>query len=379
MSDSRIEAEPWEVVHARHSTKWRAFDSDVIPMHVAEMDYPVAEPIRRALGEMVANSDMGYLGPIPEIAPAFASFARARWGWEPDTSGAKLATDVGVATVEYLRHMRAESVIVTSPVYSGFWSWLSELNVEIVDVPLTVTWSLDLDGIEREFARGVKYLLLCNPHNPLGKSFSRDELVALADLADKYGATVIADEIHAPLTYPGVDFVPYLSLGPAAERTGVLITSTSKSWNLAGLKAAFLLAVGDKAKELEGLPPSMHYRSGILGAFSMAVAYSEGVTWLDSAITTIVAARDHLATEIERLLPDARLLFTPEAGYLAWVDVTGLNLGDKPADTILEKGRVSVVAGTVHGPQFGQQIRLNFATSHELITEALTRISSIGV
>ncbi|MEY4477663.1 MAG: hypothetical protein RJA31_1167 [Actinomycetota bacterium] len=182
-------------------------------MHVAEMDYPVAEPIRAMLGELVAKSDMGYLGPIPEIAPAFVKFAEDRWGWTPDTSNARLAPDVGVATVEFLRAHGAKRVLITSPVYAGFWHWLEELDIDIVDVPLTADFRLDLEGIEREFANGVGYFLLCNPHNPLGRVFGRDELTALADIADRHNAVVISDEIHAPLTYPGVDFVPYLSLG----------------------------------------------------------------------------------------------------------------------------------------------------------------------
>jgi cystathionine beta-lyase len=377
VTDKRIVAENREVLLARHSQKWRLYPNDVIAMHVAEMDYPVAEPIRRVLGEMVANSDMGYLGPIPELAPAFVNFAKRRWGWEPDTTGAKQAADVGVATVEYLRHHRVRKVIVTSPVYSGFWKWLHELDIEIVDVPLTGEHRLDVAGIEAQFAAGVKHLLLCNPHNPLGRVFSRAELMELAEAADRHNSVVISDEIHAPLTFPGVEFVPYLSLGPAAERTGVLITSTSKSWNLAGLKAAFLVAAAPRQPDFEVLPDSMHYRSGLLGAFSMATAYSEGEVWLDSAIETIISARNHFAAELARLLPAAKLELLPEASYLAWVDVSGLGLGDSPADRILEEARVSVVAGPALGSKYTQHVRFNFATSHELITEALTRIASI--
>ena len=378
MTDSRIEAESWETLRTRHSAKWRRFPDDVIPMHVAEMDYPVAEPIREFLGNLVATSDLGYLGPVPEIAPAFTAFAERRWGWTPDTSHARMAPDVGVATVEFLRAHGVRRVLITSPVYSGFWHWLEELDIEIVDVPLTAEWGLDLAGIEKEFAGGVSHLLLCNPHNPLGKVFARAELSALAELADRYNAVVISDEIHAPLTYPGTEFVPYLSLGPAAERTGVLVTSTSKSWNLAGLKAAFILGHGERgAALLRPLPEAMHWRSSILGAFSMAVAYQDGIEWLDSTLHTLQVARDHFANELARILPDARLEMVPEAGYLAWVDVSGLDLGERPWVHMLDKGRVAVVPGTDLGPQYTQHVRINFATSPELITEALTRIASL--
>ncbi len=377
MSDNRIGAESREALRARHSAKWRQYPDDVLPLFVAEMDYPIAEPVKRILTDLVNANDLGYLGAIPEIAPAFAEFAEKRWGWTPDTSHLKLACDVGVATVEFLRANHAKSVVVTSPVYSGFWSWLTELNVDIVDVPLTDAFDMDFAGIEKAFASGVRFFLLCNPHNPLGRVFGREELLALAQLADKYGATVIADEIHAPLTFPGTEFVPYLSLGPAAERTGVLVTSTSKSWNLAGLKAAFLLVHEDKAAMFDQLPASMHYRSSILGAFSMATAYSEGVPWLDTTIDTIVAARDHFANELERLLPGAHLEWMPDAGYLAWIDVSGLGLGETPNERILTDAKVALVAGTNCGPAYVNHVRINFATSHEIITEALERIAKI--
>ena len=377
MSDNRIGAEPLDVLRGRHSAKWRLYPDDVIPLFVAEMDYPIAEPLKRTLTDFVNSNDLGYLGAIPEIAPAFTSFAERRWGWTPDTSHMRVAADVGVATVEYLRANKAESVIVTSPVYSGFWSWLKELDVDIVDVPLTDSFDMDFAGIEKAFAGGVKYFLLCNPHNPLGKVFGRAELLALAELADKFGATVIADEIHAPLTFPGTEFVPYLSLGPVAERTGVLVTSTSKSWNLAGLKAAFLLTHEDKAATFDKLPASLHCRASILGAFSMATAYTEGVPWLDSTIDTIIEARNHLETELARVLPDAKLEWVPDAGYLAWIDVSALGLGENPHERILADAKVAFVAGTNCGPDYVNHVRINFATSHDIITEALERIAAI--
>ncbi len=377
MSDIRIDAEPLDVLRRRHSEKWRHFPADVLPMFVAEMDYPIAEPIKRALTDLIASNDLGYLGDVPEIGPAFVEFATNRWGWTPDVTNIRLAADVGVATVEYLRANKAESVIVTSPVYSGFWSWLNELAIDIVDVPLTEKFDLDFDGIERAFAGGAKFFLLCNPHNPLGRVFGRDELLHLAEIADAYGATIIADEIHAPLTFPGTEFVPYLSLGSVAERTGVLITSTSKSWNLAGLKAAFLLAYGDKAGTFDKLPRSMHYRSSILGAFSMATAFSEGTPWLDATIDTIITARDHFVSELARLLPAARLEWIPDAGYLAWIDVSGLGLGDNPHERILVDAKVALVAGTQCGPDYVNHVRINFATSHDMITAALERIAAI--
>ena len=365
-------------LYSRHSSKWRRFSADVLPMHVAEMDFEIAEPIRSQLARMVTESDLGYLGPVPEVAAAFEKFAATRWGWKIDPAQLKLATDVGVATVEYLRAnlQPGERVVITSPVYSGFFEWLKELNIEPFDVPLAHTeqgWRLDLGGIERAFAQGHLTLLLCNPHNPVGRAFDREELSALAELAARYDATVISDEIHAPLTYG--EFVPYLTCGDAAEQTGVVITSSSKSWNLAGLKAAFLLTQSaSMAAKVAKLPPATHWRTSILGAFSMATAYSEGVEWLDTTIEVLDDNRKHLASELTRLLPPVRYEI-PEAGYLAWLDITDLPLTTKQ---IHEDAKVALVAGPdMGGAAYENWARLNFGTSKAIITEGLERIARL--
>jgi cystathionine beta-lyase len=377
MPDQKIEAPPLDVLKTRHSSKWRRFPEDVLPMHVAEMDFPIAEPIQRRIITMVSESDLGYLGPIPEVANAFAKFAKNRWNWTIDEAQLKLATDVGVAVVEFLRANNATNtkVIVNSPVYHGFWEWLGELNITPVDVPLNPDYSLDIDGIEKEFANGVKYLLLCNPQNPVGKAFSREDLTALAHIAKKHDAIVISDEIHAPLTYKNETFTPYLDCGPEAEETGVCITSASKSWNLAGLKAAFLLTQSKTMQSMVNrMPQATHWRSSIVGAFAMAEAYENGDTWLDSTLQTLDENRHHLKRELQRLFPEVNYII-PEAGYLAWLDVASWKLGDKTVDHLIQKAKVALVPGNDHGPQYANHVRFNFGTSPELITEGLTRIA----
>lgn len=347
-------------------------------MHVAEMDFAIAEPIQALITKMVSESDLGYLGPIPEVASAFAGFAKAEWNWTIDEAQLKLATDVGLATVEYLRANLepGQRVIITSPVYSGFFEWLKELNIEPVDVPLLQTpqgWRLDLEAIEAAYRQGHLTLLLCNPHNPVGRAFDRSELTALAELSHRYDATVISDEIHAPLTYG--EFVPYLTCGEAAEATGVVITSSSKSWNLAGLKAAFLLTQSAKmAAKVAKLPSALHWRTSIVGAFAMAEAFTNGVPWLRATMATLDENRNHLAAEIARLLPGVEYQL-PEAGYLAWLDLSATPLTTK---RILEEARVSLVPGPdMGGEAYENFARLNFGTSKAIITEGIERIARL--
>ena len=377
MSDSRIEAPALDVLHERHSSKWRRFPVDVLPMHVAEMDFQIAQGIRDRLLKMVTESDLGYTGPMPEVAQSFEGFAKDRWNWNIDKSQLKLVTDVGVGVVEFLRAngVTDGKVIINSPVYHGFWEWLGELNIEPIDVPLAPNYDLDIDGIEREFAAGVKFLLLCNPQNPVGKAFSRAQLTELAKVAKKHGAVVISDEIHAPLTYEDHEFTPYLNCGPDAESTGICVTSSSKSWNHAGLKAGFVLTQSAEMQAKANLmPQATHWRSSLLGAFALVEAYSNGTDWLDNTVKVLDDNRKFLKSELKKRFPEVTYEL-PDAGYLAWLNIGAWNLGAETVNHLVAKGRVSLVPGNDHGPEYTDFVRLNFGTSQEHISEGLARIA----
>ena len=371
-----------ETLRQRHSSKWRRFEGDVLPMHVAEMDFEIAPEIRAILIEMTTNSDLGYLGPIPELGLAFASFAKTRWSWEVDPKQLKLATDVGVAAVEIFRALGnpGDKVVINSPVYTNFFSWIKEAKMTLEDLPLVrdgSAWNLDLAALETTFKNGAKFYLMCNPHNPMGKLYTKAELIQVAELAKKYDVVVISDEIHAPLTHREAAFVPFLSVSDEAREVGMTITSASKAWNTAGLKAAFLIT-GHKhwAAKLIKLPPDMHWRSSLMGAFAMAEAYTNGINWINSAVETIEANQRFLQAELEAKIPEVKMNIA-EAGYLAWLDISGLNLGANPAQELLEKAKVGVVPGTDLGPQYIDFIRFNFATSEDNIREAVDRIKAI--
>ncbi len=364
----------------RNSAKWRRFSEDVLPMHVAEMDFEVADPIRSRLIEMVNNSDLGYLGPLPELAQAFSLFSKKRWGWEIDEAGIRLATDVGVAAVETLRAVGTpgDRVLVNSPVYASFFKWIAEVGMQPQDAPLVLNgnrWSLDLQAVEDAFKSGVKIYLLCSPQNPVGTVHSFEELSTIAELASNYGVIVISDEIHAPLAWES--FTPFLSLDASVGQS-LTITSTSKAWNTAGLKAAFLFTQSDTMRErLRVLPDAMNWRASLLGAFSMVEAYNNGETWLDSAVKSIQENLAFLRFELEKQLPKAKF-FDMSATYLAWLDLSDYGLDDLQG-RLLRDAKVSVVAGSDHAPdgKYSNFIRFNFATSQPRIAEAVRRMASV--
>lgn len=385
MTDFSVQALPLSELKTHRSEKWSGFDPDVLPLPVAEMDFPIAAPIRKVLLDMVAKSDLGYIGLVPELGAGFAKFANERWNWNVDTSQVRVAADVGVGVVEVLRVFTqpGDKILIHSPVYQNFYNWINETHLTKIDIPFTRSgseleeanpWELDFNEVEKIYSSGLKVHLLCSPHNPLGRIYSKDELSRIADLAKKYKVLVISDEIHAPLTYSPHTFTPFLAISETAREVGITITSASKAWNIAGLKSAIIVSQNDAIhKKLEEMPAAVHFRSSILGAYASAAAFAEGAVWLDSVIENLNHNRFLLRDLLKEHVPTVRYNI-PHNGYLAWLDMSSLNLGENPAETLLEKGRVALNAGALYGQQSAQYVRFNFATSPEIITEAVHRI-----
>ena len=379
MSNIVVTPIPLAQMRTHRSTKWRDFPADVLPLPVAEMDFEIAEPIRTLLLEMVSHSDLGYLGSIPEVGTSFAKFAQMRWNWTVDPEQVHIVTDVGVGVVEVLRVLTqpGDKVLINSPVYHNFSTWIEETHVTKVDVPfgdVNSGYAIDFDGIENAYKSGVKIHLLCSPHNPLGRVYSRAELLKLVALAKEYNVIIISDEIHAPLTFSETQFIPFLSVGQDAQDLGVTVTAASKAWNLAGLKCAFVVSQSETMNsKLAALPEATHYRASLLGAFATATAFAEGGDWLDGALRTLDENRHFLKTLLSEKLPTVTYEI-PACSYLAWIDLASLNLGDNPAKTLLEKGRVAFNPGESFSPNAKQYIRLNFATGHDVLEEAVNRI-----
>ena len=230
----------------RRSEKWRLHPPDVLPAFIAEMDYDLAEPVLAALRAAVDLSDCGYANPSG-LGEAFATFAAARHGWTVDPGLVHLVPDImaGVEAVLLLTTAPGDGVVINTPVYPPFFAHIANAGRRVVEVPLVVRadrWELDFDGLEAAFAAGARGYLLCSPHNPTGRVFAAADLGRIGSLAERYGVTVVSDEIHAPLTLPGARHTPFVSLGGAAAEHGVTLASASKAFNVAGLKGAVAVA-----------------------------------------------------------------------------------------------------------------------------------------
>lgn len=373
-------------LRGRKSEKWRRFPSDVLPLPVAEMDVEIAPSIKSALIDMVERSDTGYLGLIPELGTAFSSFAGDRWGWTVDPTKVRVAVDVGVAAIEVSRLFinPGDRILVNSPVYQNFYTWIKELHCEMVDAPMIEierdgirTHRLDFEAIERAYDSGVKVHLLCNPHNPLGIIFTQEELTTIADLAHQYEVLVISDEIHSPLLYESEAFVPFLSVSENAREVGVTVTSASKAWNLAGLKCAQLVSSSDRIEsKLRLLPEAVHFRTSLFGAIAAVAAYEGGREWVDE-LTRELDRKQRLLNELLRERLPNTYLYRPYFGYLGWVDLRSAGLGDDPGKELLERAKVAFNSGHTYGPDGKGFIRLNFGTSDEIISEAVDRMRQV--
>jgi cystathionine beta-lyase len=365
----------------RTSAKWRTYPPYVLPLPVAEMDFPIAGPVAEALHAAIRRSDLGYASPNSGFAEALAGFAARRWRWQVDPAQVTIAPEVGVAVVEVLRLLvrPGDRVVINPPVYDSFFPWLAEVGCRLVEVPLEETsdgWTLDLDAMQAAFRDGARVHLLCSPHNPTGTVHQRQDLERLAGLAASYGVTVLSDEIFAPLVLPGRTHRPFVSVSPEAARHGVVFTSTSKAWNLAGLKCAAIVTADPATRRLvQRLPEELPWRVGHLGVLGSIAAFQQGEPWLEEVLGVLDHHRRYLAELLTAQIP-AIGYRPPDASYLAWLDCTALGLGDDPSAVFLTRGRVALSPGPSFGRPGVGYVRLNMATSRQILAAAVDRMAT---
>jgi cysteine-S-conjugate beta-lyase len=364
----------------RTSMKWRTYPADVLPLWVAEMDVPLAAPVVRAVTEAMELGDTGYPAGTA-YAEALAGFAGRRWQWDGlDVRRTAVVPDVMLGVVEMLKLVTGpgDPVVVNPPVYPPFHQFVTPLDRRVVEAPLGPDLRLDLGALEDAFRRCAAAgsraaYLLCSPHNPTGTVHTAEELTAFAALAERYGVRVVADEIHAPVVSPAARFVPYLSV-PGADR-GLSLMSASKGGNLAGLKAAPAVAGPGAAADLARMPEEVGHGPSHVGVLAHTAALRDGTAWPDALRTGLDTNRWLLTTLLAERLPGV-VHHQGEATFLAWLDCRALGLGADPAEVFLRRGRVAVNSGLPFGTGGAGHVRLNLATSPEVLTEAVHRMAS---
>ncbi|WGX95829.1 MalY/PatB family protein [Nocardioides sp. L-11A] len=370
-------------LEARRGAKWAYFGPDHLPSWVADMDFRAPEAVTEALARLVAESDFGYairggtlLGPA--LGRAFAARMRDRFGWEVDPARVLACTDLVQGVFDTVQAFSApgDEVVVQGPTYDPFREGIEDSGrVMVVDHMRYADrgWSVDLDGL-RAALRDSPLLLFCHPHNPTGRAFTRDELLAIGEIAIEQDAVIASDEIWADFMLDSAQHIPFASVSPEiAERT-VTMYSAGKSFGLAGLRCA-VLHFGSAALQERfhaTFPPRMLGGANIMGVEATTVAWESGHAWFEQVLDIIRTNRSRMEAFLEQY-GDRLDAAYPTSTYLYWVDCGRLGLEEPPAEFFKREGGVVFTPGAEFGAAYAPFVRVNLATSPEIFDQILAQ------
>jgi cystathionine beta-lyase len=378
-----IDATTAAALRARGSYKWAVAGPGGFGAAVAEMDFGAAPAVLDALAGLSAEANFGYLPPslADELAAACAQFAKRRYGWDVDPARVHRVPDVLMALEIAITHFSrpGSPVILPTPAYRPFLALPGFLGREILQVRMRDehgSFVLDLDAVQDAFRAGGHLLIFCNPHNPLGRVFTREEMTELASVVDRHGGRVFADEIHGPLVYPGRRHIPYAATSEAAASHTLTATSASKGWNLPGLKCAEVIITNEPdQRRWERDEFFFSHGTSTPGVVAHIAAFRHAEQWLDEVLAYLDDGRHLLAALLERHLPQVRYR-PPEGTYLAWLDCTAMNLPRPPGDLVTDRAHVTVIDGSALGAGGAGSFRFNFATPHPVLTQMITHMTT---
>ncbi len=360
--------------------KWdETADPDIIPMWVADMDFRVAPAIQKALEDRVAHGVFGY-NIVPEsYYEAVISWFRRRHQWEISRESILYTTAVvpAVSCVIKALTMPGEKVLILSPAYNCFFSSIRNNGCEVLESPLASEFKVDWQDFEQKCAdEKTTLFLLCNPHNPCGRVWTREELQRMYDICHRHGVTVISDEIHCELIMPGYEFVPF---GTVTDDC-VVMNSPSKNFNTAGLQIANIICTNPEWRRRIDRAININEVCDVnpFGIVALQAAYNDSEDWLDALNLYLWENYKALCDFFAREMPQLKVTRL-EGTYLVWVDHSALGIStDEFFNRLLNEGRVWVSAGTMYGPQTGEGfIRINIACPRSQLNEALRRIASV--
>ncbi|MEU2956966.1 MalY/PatB family protein [Streptomyces xanthochromogenes] len=380
MNSSEVSAE--SLREAGH-LKWTVSGPGLLGACAAEMDYGTAPPITAALVDALEKGLLGYLPPAlaRDLSMACAAWQQHTYGWEVEPDDVRLLPDVirafHVAVEHYSRP--GSAVIVPVPTFTPFLTVPGLLGRQVIQVELVKSgnrYVYDLDALDRAYADGGHMLVLCNPHNPLGRVMEASELAAISEIVGRHGGRVFSDEVHAPLVFGEHRHVPYASISSTAADHAITAVSASKAWNLAGLKCAQMVLTNDADRaRWDGLGRLATDGTSILGVVAATSAYLGGKPWLDTVRDRLDRNRRLLGDLLRAHLPDVRYT-PPEGTYLGWLDFRQIDLPNSDlAEFFIAEAGVTTVDGGSCGPAGRGFVRLNFATTEAILAEIVERMA----
>jgi len=363
------------------SNKWHKYGPDVLPLWVADMDFASPPPVIEALRARVEHGVYGYLREgAPELVEVFADRCRKRYGWDVPPEAIMLMPGVNPANNVAARALcdRGDGFVILTPAYPPLLRVPGNVGLDAKLPPLTRRadghYEIDFDAVERAITPRTKAFLLCNPHNPVGRVYTRSELGRLAEICLRRGVAIIADEIHCDLVYPGHEHVPMASLGPDVAARTITLMAPSKTFNQAGLKASVGVVTDPALRErfqaarVDMVQPT----ANILGYTAMVAAYRDGGPWHEALLRYLEANRDVLLDFVSRHFPGVTV-GKPEGTYLAWLDCRQTGIAD-PFTFFLERAKVALNDGKLFGAPGAGFVRLNFGTPRAILLEGLERM-----
>lgn len=365
----------------------RGRDVDVLPLWVADMDFQAPKPVLDALQNAVSHGIFGYSEVKGEYFDALYRWFDSRFDWQPKSEWLVKTPGVVFALAMAVRALTKEgdSVLIQPPVYYPFFEVIRDNNRKIVESPLLLTdghYEIDFDDLEEKIAsQNVKLFLLCSPHNPVGRVWTKEELQKLGELCERYHVFVVADEIHCELVYEGHDYTPFASLSERFRQNSVTCVSPSKAFNLAGLQIANIIAADEGVRRRIDRAININEVCDVnpFGVIATIAAYNEGGAWLDALRKYLWENYEYLYRFFEQRLPQYPVL-PLEGTYLVWIDCRASSIGsDATTLRLQEEQKLMVNSGTLYGPGGEGFIRLNIACPRTLLADGLERIAHVLV
>ncbi len=361
------------------SVKWGLF-GEALPMWVADMDFRSPEPVIRALRERVEHGIFGYPMEKEELRALVTQRMADRYGWQ--VKGEEIIFLPGVITGFNLASQAVtrpgEEMVIQTPVYPPFFNVAANSGTRRLEVPLLQlsdgAYGIDFQAFEEALTPQTHFFLLCNPHNPVGRVFRRDELQRLAEICLRHGLVICSDEIHCDLIYSGHHHVPVASLSEEISQSTITLMAPSKTFNIAGLECSFAIVQNAALRQkMQEARRGMFGGVNLLGLTAALAAYRDGQDWLDQLLSYLEANRDYLCNFVKDQLPGVRLS-APEGTYLAWLDFRSIGLPSDPAKFLKENANVILNCGGEFGAPGEGFARMNFGCPRSLLEDGLQRI-----
>jgi cystathionine beta-lyase len=375
----------FDIVPNRHNTnsvKWLRYPKDVLPMWVADMDFPAPAPIVKKLHTAV-DGVMGYDFATPALKETVAARMDNLYGWKIKPEAVVEVTGIvsGFSVAARIACTPKKGLLLQTPVYNEFHEVKSNLGVPQLDAPFVrhvngniLSYEIDWDIFEKQVKKAGMFLL-CNPHNPLGIIFSRKELRRMAEICIKNNVVIVSDEIHSELLLDGNEFTPLAKLSAEIAKHTITLVAPSKTYNVPGLFCGFAI-IPDKDLRKRYADEVNHLRLHVnsMGLYAAQIAFSGQCDgWLSEVRRYLTANRDFIVKYVSEYMPEVRVT-VPDATYLGWLDFTQSKIKGSPYEFFLKNAKVALSEGRLFGREGEGHVRLNFGTSRKLLTQGLEKM-----